>query len=334
MNRSHLAIVRWMLLAATGVAAVGCSDASEMSGAGATADDATASDSAVRGADSNSSGGFAASNTAVEIQGASDNSAQVVDVVVAGKQNTLFAGGSLLLAGRIAKSGAATLVLKGTVPGLGPKTLQYPLNLQPKGQLAARAWAEIAIALLIDAHDNKLEPLTLALSQHFRVASEIASYLAPALQAASAPPGCAFGQPGDAVVWSEPAPVGDVTVVDVVSAPNGCHLLQLLSKTGIVPWTLCLPVGALPFEAGDDFYASPLKGGHNLGPIVGLDLLGNAGKRVRFGRGQDIVYFGKGTGKVEGQPSCGVGHDSCGSALLPVGVQVTLDGKATSLSAG
>ena len=113
----------------------------------------------------------------VQLTGVGDQAAQVADLVVSGRQATLFAGGSLLLAGRVVKAGAATLVIKGTVPGIGAKTLTYPVNLQPKGQLAPRAWAEIAVALLVDAHDKKLDKLMLAVAQHFRVASSAASYL-------------------------------------------------------------------------------------------------------------------------------------------------------------
>ncbi len=161
-----------------------------------------------------------------------------------------------------------------------------------------------------------------------------AVYAAPPLQPAATPPGCAFGQAGDALEWTEPLPSGDGTVLDLATAPNGCHVLQWLGKTGIHNWTVCLPPGAMPFVPGDDFFASPLQGGHNLGPIQGVDLLGSSGKRLRAGRGQDVVYFGKATAKIAPQPACGVGHDSCGSALEPLAVQVSGEGATVSLVAG
>ena len=122
----------------------------------------------------------------VQVVAEGSDGAQLADLVVAGRQSTLFAGGSLLLAGRVTKPGLAKVVVSGSVPGIGAKTLEFPVNLVAKGQLAPRAWAEIAIALLVDAHDSKLEKLTLALSQHFRVASAVASFLVLESEAAYA----------------------------------------------------------------------------------------------------------------------------------------------------
>lgn len=158
-------------------------------------------------------------------------------------------------------------------------------------------------------------------------------YAPPPLQVPIQTPGCATGDAGTGIEWTLPLPSGELTVLDLASAPNGCHFMQLLSKTGMTSWAVCLPLGAMPFEIGDDFYASPLQGGHNLQPVVGVDLLGD-GKRLRVGRGQDVVYFGKGTGKLVNLQGCPVSHDECGSALLPVAVQVDLGTKPTSLPAG
>ncbi len=122
----------------------------------------------------------------VQVVGDGALGAQLADLVVAGRQATLFSGGSLQLAARVTKFGPAKVIVSGTVPGLGAKTLEFAVDLQPKGQLAPRAWAEIAVALLADAHDPKLEKLTLALSQHFRVASAAASFLVLESEAAYA----------------------------------------------------------------------------------------------------------------------------------------------------
>lgn len=221
-----------------------------------------------------------------------------------------------------ASSGCTALLVDG--PGLPMRLLfwrntDYPPTSMPstvQGGLPNRLIAIQAAAegLQFSPHDAVLAP--------------------PPLQPEAAPKGCATGSPADAVVWSKPEPSGEQTVVELVSAPNGCHFLQLLDKTGIHGWTLCLPAGAMPFEAGDDFFASPLQGGHNLGSIAGLDLLGSAGKRLRVGHGQDVVYFGKGSAKVETQSWCGVAHDGCGSALLPLAVAVTQEGQGSLLSAG
>ncbi|MSP92158.1 MAG: hypothetical protein EXR79_10210 [Myxococcales bacterium] len=154
-----------------------------------------------------------------------------------------------------------------------------------------------------------------------------AMFAAPPLVDAGLAPGCEQPDDGNALAWSEPLPQGDVTVLDVESAPNGCHALELLAKTGTLLWTVCLPPAAkFPFEPGDDIFASPLTGGHNLGPVKGLDLVGD-GKRVRFGRGEDVVYFGKAVAKLVVTPACGAAHDACGGTLQPVEVQVTLPGQ-------
>lgn len=167
-----------------------------------------------------------------------------------------------------------------------------------------------------------------------QLAGHPALFAAPPTQPASTPPGCAFGKTADALEWTEPGPSGDQTVVDIATAPNGCHVLDLLSKTGIQTWTVCLPPGSMPFEPGDDFFASPLQGGHNLGQIQGFDLLGASGKRLRVGRGQDVVYFGKGSAQIEPLLGCGVGHDACGSALLPLAVKVGQGSAMSTLVAG
>ncbi|MBM4342156.1 MAG: hypothetical protein FJ100_02130 [Deltaproteobacteria bacterium] len=103
--------------------------------------------------------------------------AALADVVVSGRQATLFAGASLLLAARVKTAGSAKVVVQGTVPGQGSKTVEIPVELAPTGQLAARAWAEIVVAQLLDTHDAKLEKYALALSQHFKIASALSSFL-------------------------------------------------------------------------------------------------------------------------------------------------------------
>ncbi len=113
----------------------------------------------------------------VTLQPTGSSPAAVADVVVSGRQATLFDGASLLLAARVKTPGSAKVVVQGTVPGQGNKTVEIPVELQPSGQLAARAWAEILVAQLLDTHDAKLEKYALALSQHFKIASALSSFL-------------------------------------------------------------------------------------------------------------------------------------------------------------
>lgn len=113
----------------------------------------------------------------VTVVGTGDQPAQVADVVVSGPQATLFAGGSLNLALRLVAPGQAKVVLAGVVPGQGPLTVEVPVTLQPSGELAPRAWAEIAVEQLLLGHQAALDKYALALSQHFRILSPIASLL-------------------------------------------------------------------------------------------------------------------------------------------------------------
>jgi hypothetical protein len=59
----------------------------------------------------------------------------------------------------------------------GPVDIDIPIVLTPTGDLAPRAWAEIAVAQLVTAHDDKVEGLAMALSQRYGIASRIASFL-------------------------------------------------------------------------------------------------------------------------------------------------------------
>ena len=101
----------------------------------------------------------------------------VKDLLVAGRQATLFPGASLTVAARVLQTGKVKVLLSGSVPGQGKVAVEVPFDLQPQGQLAPRAWGEIAVAQLLATHDPKLEKLAIALSQHYRLASSVTSYL-------------------------------------------------------------------------------------------------------------------------------------------------------------
>ncbi|MBM4342157.1 MAG: hypothetical protein FJ100_02135 [Deltaproteobacteria bacterium] len=161
-----------------------------------------------------------------------------------------------------------------------------------------------------------------------------AVYTAPPAVNPGAPPGCPAPYEPDALAWSEPMPQGDVTVLDVLSAPNGCHAIEWLTKTGSAKSMLCVPPGSFPFEVGDDVFIAPLQGGHNLGKISGFEFI-HTTKRLRFGRGADIVYYGKGKADIAAQAGCGAGYDACGSVIANLQVNVApTGGTAQGLSAG
>lgn len=102
--------------------------------------------------------------------------AMVSDVVIAGGASTLTRGGELMIAGRIDREGPAELRIEGKI-GAERRVLTYPIELRASGDLASRAWAEIAVAHLLSTHDPDLEDLAVALSQHYRIPSRATSFL-------------------------------------------------------------------------------------------------------------------------------------------------------------
>lgn len=154
----------------------------------------------------------------------------------------------------------------------------------------------------------------------------------PAVEPGPAP-GCTVAPEAASLAWSEPVPLGDRTVITRLDAPDGCTLLEVLGKTGVETWYLCLPPGVLPFEEGDSVFVAALQGGHSLGAVIGYELLGDTAK-LRFGRGTDVVYFGKGEAQIGGVAGCGGAHDACGQLQMPLQVTVQRDGKSSILQAG
>ncbi|MBR58271.1 MAG: hypothetical protein CMH54_09645 [Myxococcales bacterium] len=112
----------------------------------------------------------------VTVESVEGDTTSVEDLLVAGRQATLFPGAELTIAGRLSSPGEANIRIMGSRNG-EPVTLSIPASLHPQGQLAPRAWAEIAVAQLVQTRDESLEDLAMALSQHYRIASSIASFL-------------------------------------------------------------------------------------------------------------------------------------------------------------
>lgn len=140
-------------------------------------------------------------------------------------------------------------------------------------------------------------------------------------------PGCGVPDATGGLAWSLPVPLGNLTILARQTAPDGCMQLTLLGKLGTQDWTLCLPPGAFPFEEGDDFFAAPLTGGHNLKPIEGFELLAEK-RKLRFGRGDDLVYFGTGTLKLQGVAGCSGWHDACGNLQSPLVASIQKSGQS------
>lgn len=115
--------------------------------------------------------------TAAKVVAAAEGGAQIDDVLLAGGFGTLYPGGSVTLAGPLSGSGAAKVVLEGVLPDGKAATLEVPVSLVPGGELAPRAWGEIAVAQLLAGGAPALEGLALALAQHYRIANAISSFL-------------------------------------------------------------------------------------------------------------------------------------------------------------
>jgi hypothetical protein len=98
------------------------------------------------------------------------------DVLVDGRRGAVYPGGELVMAARFAEAGRTTLVLEGTFRG--EKVVEeFPLEVHGGGELAPRAWAEVAVASLLALHDDSLDPLVTAYCQQFNVGSRAASFL-------------------------------------------------------------------------------------------------------------------------------------------------------------
>ncbi|MCA9547309.1 MAG: VWA domain-containing protein, partial [Myxococcales bacterium] len=112
----------------------------------------------------------------VEVVGVGEQAALMDDLVVAGGQATLFPGAQLTVAGRLLVPGDAELRITGTRAGEAV-TLSHPVTLTPTGELAPRAWGELAVARLLAPRDGALDQAATAIAQHFRIISRVTSLL-------------------------------------------------------------------------------------------------------------------------------------------------------------
>lgn len=98
------------------------------------------------------------------------------DLVIAGRKAAVYPGGELIVAARFKEPAKAELILEGTFLGKS-LTKRYALDVRGGGELAARGWAEIAVASLLSLNDPKLESLVTAYCQQFGIGSKVASFL-------------------------------------------------------------------------------------------------------------------------------------------------------------
>ncbi len=156
--------------------------------------------------------------------------------------------------------------------------------------------------------------------------AHIALFPAPSLFDPVAPEGCAMPSQEQDLSWTA-LPSGNQTLMEVVTAPDGCSAMDLLTDLGVQRVYVCVPPGMLPFSAGDDVYIAGLATGHNVLPVTGVELLSDSG-HIRMGRGTDIVYFGKGDAKIAVTQGCPALHDEVGTYARALSVTVQEPGKA------
>jgi hypothetical protein len=105
-----------------------------------------------------------------------EGTAQVSDLLVAGRQAAVYPGGEVTVAARLKEPGKATIVLEGTYLGK-PVREEYPVSIGMASELAPRGWAEIAVASLLSLNDPRLDGLITAYCQRFGIGSKVASFL-------------------------------------------------------------------------------------------------------------------------------------------------------------
>jgi von Willebrand factor type A domain/Vault protein inter-alpha-trypsin domain len=98
------------------------------------------------------------------------------DVMVAGRKAAVYPGGELVVAARFSQPGKTLLVVEGTLAG-EKYAEEFSVEVANSGELAARGWAEVAVASLLALNDPKLDSLVTAYCQQFGVASRVASFL-------------------------------------------------------------------------------------------------------------------------------------------------------------
>jgi hypothetical protein len=98
------------------------------------------------------------------------------EVLVAGRRSAVYPGGELVVVGHTAKPGKGKVVVEGRFQGQ-KFSQSFPLDLDESGELAARAWGEVAVASLLALNDPWVEELVTAYCQEFNIASRAASFL-------------------------------------------------------------------------------------------------------------------------------------------------------------
>jgi hypothetical protein len=97
-------------------------------------------------------------------------------VLVAGRRAAVYPGGELVVAARVNGAGTTTVVVEGTFQGR-KVVEEFPVQVSSGGELAPRAWGEVAVASLLALNEPRFDPLVTAYCQQFGIVSRVASFL-------------------------------------------------------------------------------------------------------------------------------------------------------------
>ncbi|MFO0843767.1 MAG: hypothetical protein U0797_15460 [Gemmataceae bacterium] len=100
---------------------------------------------------------------------------EATDVLVSGRRAAVYPGGDLVVAAQLSRAGPTTLVVEGHA-GDRKVTQRFPVEVRDDGQLAGRAWGELAVSSLLALNDPRLEPAAVAIASRFRVASRATAF--------------------------------------------------------------------------------------------------------------------------------------------------------------
>ncbi len=115
-------------------------------------------------------------NQCLEVEKVRFVGAAVSDALTAGRKAAVYPGGELVVAAKAAGPGRLKVVIEGRFMGQ-PFAEEFPVEVGDGGELAPRAWGELAVAGLLALNDARLEPLATAYCQQFGVVSRVASFL-------------------------------------------------------------------------------------------------------------------------------------------------------------
>ncbi len=101
---------------------------------------------------------------------------QASQIMVAGRQTSIYPDGLITVAAQYKRNGTAKITLMGQYLNK-PFRRTIQVKVTAHGDLGPRAWGEMAVAQLMELEDPKLTKLIVAYSQHFRIPNKHCSYL-------------------------------------------------------------------------------------------------------------------------------------------------------------